>query len=318
MARTRQIKPSFFVNEDMVELPFHTRLLFIGLLTIADRRGVLEDRPKKIKMALFPADNFDIDQSLSELDKYNFIHRYTVDGAGYIHIVEFVKHQNPHREEKANNMPLPHYLEAANTVQSPDAGASKPDAGSVAESDKQDASTVQARCSEDAGSVAAQLVPVNLYLETRSSNNTHSTPEVIGEPSMQGLVCVELQKMGIYPVNPQHVGLIELIEQGAEMQDFISAGIDALNKSKGFAYALGIVRGKMEEKKQKSQSDPSRSHSGSTKNNSRGNYDTNHGNNEAGQHSGRKLSLVEQAQRGIELIEARERREREQQASILA
>ena len=53
MARARNIKPGFFKNEFLADLPFETRLLFIGLWTLADREGRLEDRPRKIKMELF-------------------------------------------------------------------------------------------------------------------------------------------------------------------------------------------------------------------------------------------------------------------------
>jgi hypothetical protein len=49
MPRTRQIKPGFFKNDELAELPIEARLLFAGLWTIADREGRLEDRPKKIK-----------------------------------------------------------------------------------------------------------------------------------------------------------------------------------------------------------------------------------------------------------------------------
>ncbi|WP_461949107.1 hypothetical protein ACOKPE_14565 [Acinetobacter baumannii] len=52
MARSRNIKPSFFMNEDIIELPYEARLLFIGLWTLADREGRLENRPKKIKGAV--------------------------------------------------------------------------------------------------------------------------------------------------------------------------------------------------------------------------------------------------------------------------
>ena len=52
MARTRSIKPSFFDNEILGDLPPLTRLLFIGLWGIADREGRLEDRPKRIKKEL--------------------------------------------------------------------------------------------------------------------------------------------------------------------------------------------------------------------------------------------------------------------------
>ena len=76
MARARNIKPGFFRNADLVELSFEARLLFIGLWTIADRMGRLEDRPKQIKMELFPADNLDCDSLLSDLEKIGVIERY--------------------------------------------------------------------------------------------------------------------------------------------------------------------------------------------------------------------------------------------------
>jgi len=39
MARSRNIKPGFFKNDHLVELPFEYRLLFAGLWTLADREG---------------------------------------------------------------------------------------------------------------------------------------------------------------------------------------------------------------------------------------------------------------------------------------
>ena len=67
MARARNIKPGFFRNADLAELPIEARLLFIGLWTIADREGRMEDRPKQIKMELFPADSLDCDDLLGPL-----------------------------------------------------------------------------------------------------------------------------------------------------------------------------------------------------------------------------------------------------------
>lgn len=107
MARARNIKPSFFINEELVELPFSTRLLFIGLWTIADREGRLEDKPKKIKMALFPADDLDVNSALSELQNSGLIERYDIDNIKYIHILAFKKHQNPHIKEPASTIPAP-------------------------------------------------------------------------------------------------------------------------------------------------------------------------------------------------------------------
>jgi len=95
MARARTIKPGFFKNEYLVELPFEYRLLFVGLWTLADSEGHLEDRPKRIKMELFPADDVDVDQGLVELARYGFIERYECeeDDVRVISILKFAEHQ---------------------------------------------------------------------------------------------------------------------------------------------------------------------------------------------------------------------------------
>ncbi|EPG9526348.1 hypothetical protein JIM23_002436 [Acinetobacter baumannii] len=105
MARSRNIKPSFFMNEDIIELPYEARLLFIGLWTLADREGRLENRPKKIKMSLFPADDINVAEQLENISKFGFIELYNADGIDVIHIVNFVKHQNPHGLEKDSELP---------------------------------------------------------------------------------------------------------------------------------------------------------------------------------------------------------------------
>lgn len=105
MARSRNIKPSFFMNEDIIELPYEARLLFIGLWILADREGRLENRPKKIKMSLFPADDINVAEQLENISKYGFIEFYNVDGTDVIQIVNFVKHQNPHGLEKDSELP---------------------------------------------------------------------------------------------------------------------------------------------------------------------------------------------------------------------
>lgn len=116
MARSRNIKPGFFTNDALVELSFSTRLLFIGLWTLADRRGVLEDRPKKIKMAIFPADDVDVDAAISELESSGFIARYKDGKTNLIKVLQFEKHQNPHKNEQAST--YPDYCEhGASTVQ---------------------------------------------------------------------------------------------------------------------------------------------------------------------------------------------------------
>ena len=116
MARSRNIKPGFFCNEDLVEFDFATRLLFIGLWTIADRDGRLEDRPKKIKINVFPADDVDVVSMMDKLAAKKFITRYEINGEKYVQIVNWSKHQNPHHTEKDSTIPDIH---GALTVKQP-------------------------------------------------------------------------------------------------------------------------------------------------------------------------------------------------------
>jgi len=107
MARSRNIKPGFFKNDLLAEMPPETRLLFMGLWCLADREGRFEDRPKKIKMELFPLDDFSIELSLSLLAEGGFLIRYEVGGSKYCQVVNFTKHQMPHHKEVASEIPAP-------------------------------------------------------------------------------------------------------------------------------------------------------------------------------------------------------------------
>ncbi|TWU23843.1 hypothetical protein [Bythopirellula polymerisocia] len=107
MARSRNIKPGFFSNEMLVSLPFPARLLFIGLWTIADREGRLEDRPLKIKMQIFPGDDVDVDAALNQLASGEdpLIVRYVREGISIIQVVKWQNHQRPHHQEAASVLP---------------------------------------------------------------------------------------------------------------------------------------------------------------------------------------------------------------------
>jgi hypothetical protein len=107
MARARNIKPGLFKNEILgVADPLYT-LLFEGLWILADRAGRLEDRPLRIKAEVFPYRDADAEQMLGWLQDNGFIQRYAVAGKRYILICEFVKHQNPHKNEAESVIPPP-------------------------------------------------------------------------------------------------------------------------------------------------------------------------------------------------------------------
>lgn len=108
MARARLLKPGFFANDKLAELPAHCRLLFAGLWTLADREGRLPDRPKWIKGSLFPYENVPVEKYLNQLADTGFIVRYEHEtGMGAIQVLNFLKHQTPHIREPASTIPAP-------------------------------------------------------------------------------------------------------------------------------------------------------------------------------------------------------------------
>ncbi len=80
--------------------------------------------------------------------------------------------------------------------------------------------------------------------DKEKDKNTHT-----GEPRVAGAVCVALRSEGMAQVNPSHPELLALLDQGARIEDFISAGRIAKERNKGFAYVLGIVKGQLADAK---------------------------------------------------------------------
>lgn len=107
MARARNIKPGFFQNDDLGELDPIARLLFIGMWTICDFKGCLEFRPKRIKAQILPYDNCCIEELTNNLDKSGFVSIYSVLGQRYIKIINFERHQNPHKNEREAGSDIP-------------------------------------------------------------------------------------------------------------------------------------------------------------------------------------------------------------------
>lgn len=112
MPRIRSLKIGFFTNEILCELSAWHRLLFAGLWLLADREGRLEDRPRRIKAALFPYDEVNVDGMLTELADKGFVVRYAADGAGadgarYLAIPHFTAHQRPKSDEYVSVIPAP-------------------------------------------------------------------------------------------------------------------------------------------------------------------------------------------------------------------
>jgi uncharacterized phage protein (TIGR02220 family) len=102
MARIRSIKPDFWTDEKIVELPFEARLFFIGSWNFADDSGNLQRSAKKLKMQIFPADVIDCEPLIQLLIAHGFLTEYSVNGEEYLHIKGFKAHQVVNRPSKSN------------------------------------------------------------------------------------------------------------------------------------------------------------------------------------------------------------------------
>jgi hypothetical protein len=105
MPRTRSLKPSYFTDAELTLFPPLHRIAFEGLWVWADKRGLLEDKPRELKVQILPFDNVDFDAILTDLCRPKsdgspgFIRRYQVNGRRFIHIRKFLSHQKPHIKE---------------------------------------------------------------------------------------------------------------------------------------------------------------------------------------------------------------------------
>lgn len=111
MARSRNIKPALFSNDELAENDPLGRLLFIGMWTIADCSGNLVWREKRIKAQILPYDNCDIKKLAINLDNSGFIRFYSDGDNLMVNIVNFSKHQNPHKNEREKGSDVPKFVD---------------------------------------------------------------------------------------------------------------------------------------------------------------------------------------------------------------
>lgn len=221
MSRSRNIKPGFFKNDLLVELPFEHRLLFIGLWTEADRDGRLEDRPIKIKMALFPADNVDVNAGLQALHDKGFILRYSVGENQYIQVLAWSKHQNPHCKEARSIIPAPGE-HGASTVQAPEVP-------------------------ERAG-----LIPDSGFLIPDSSKEQAPrarASEAVPRGTDAGTACRLMREAGCATTNPSHPQLLAALAEGVTPEALRDTAAEAVaaGKSNPFPWAIATARNRRAE-----------------------------------------------------------------------
>lgn len=107
MARTRSIKPGFFTNDLLGEIHPLGRILFAGLWCQADRHGVVEYRPRRLKAEILPFDDADVVALVGDLEARGFVQRFEADGSEWLAITKFTAHQSPHPREPSLNLTIP-------------------------------------------------------------------------------------------------------------------------------------------------------------------------------------------------------------------
>ena len=106
--RARNLKPSFFKNEELGSADPLFGIIFQGLWCLADREGRLEDRPLRIHVEVNPyRDSASTVQALDWLVSRRFVTRYEAGGVRYLEINNFARHQQPHIKEAPSKIPPP-------------------------------------------------------------------------------------------------------------------------------------------------------------------------------------------------------------------
>lgn len=130
MARIRSIKPTFFRDIAMSELPLQTRYTYIGLWTYLDDNGVGVDDARLVKAEIYPLDDAitakKVEDDLGRLAAAGRIVRYMVDGRRYLAVPRWTKHQKVNRPSPSP-FPPPPLTEDAGSLHDTDPDDSPPE-----------------------------------------------------------------------------------------------------------------------------------------------------------------------------------------------
>lgn len=107
--RIRTLKPEMWQSEQVGKLDHGARLLFIGLITMADDEGRLRAQPSMIAGHCFPYDRINaagIDRALAQVESVGLIARYEAEDRPYVWIRGWAQHQKINRSN-ASKLPPP-------------------------------------------------------------------------------------------------------------------------------------------------------------------------------------------------------------------
>lgn len=101
MSRKRFIHPELWQDPAVAKMTRDERLLFVGIITIADDEGRLVASPAKLQGAIYPSDNGDVTPKRVKawrdalLAKNPNVQLYERDGIEYISLRRWERYQKP-------------------------------------------------------------------------------------------------------------------------------------------------------------------------------------------------------------------------------
>jgi len=98
MVKRRMIHSCIWNSDGLEKLTIRQRLLWVGLISIADDQGRGKSKPRIIKNTIFPYDDFsdsEIESDLTEIEGTGMILLYSEDDKWYFQIVKWWAYQKP-------------------------------------------------------------------------------------------------------------------------------------------------------------------------------------------------------------------------------
>lgn len=213
----RLLKEGICTSDAINMLSSDSEVLFYRLLVVADDYGRMDGRVQIVKSQCFPLkDSFTLEKIsdlLEELRQTNLISLYKVDNKPFFFIKKWEQ-----RVRSKGKYPEP---TEENIVESP---------------------------TLDSNPLTYDGLGLGLGMgmgmgkgKGKVVTHTDCNLKPVHEKTPAAIVCVEIKKIGIIDVNPAHPKLLELINIGATVDEFMHAARTAKDKKAGFAYVLGIV-----------------------------------------------------------------------------
>jgi hypothetical protein len=112
MARIRNIKPEFYSHEELQDMEIehpelHPMLVFSALWTQCEWSGVFHWSIRKLKLAILPFLEYDLEKTLEYLEAHGFIKKFSKEGKDYGYVYNFTKYQAISGKEKEQELKYP-------------------------------------------------------------------------------------------------------------------------------------------------------------------------------------------------------------------